>query len=226
MNQKKIIFEWLAVNLAGWIIFASLLNFVFPLFEPDPTKASFFIGITFIGLLLGTSIGIMQWLWLNAKKQHIQPFWWILETACGWGSVGLMFFFWMLLDCIPVYSMIFLMFVGFILGLVQALILRKPIGTSISWIVANVLGIFIFGLSAYGLLFILFIPIIYQSFFQNVLNSIYSHLNFYLPPKGLYFSYLMIVSLIMPILGAVTTALPTGFVIYKRFNSSMSGKMS
>lgn len=220
--RKKFILEWLAVNLVGWIIFASVLIFVFPLFEPDPKKASFFIGITFIGLLLGTSVGIMQWLWLNTKKQHIQPFWWILETACGWGSAGLMFFFWMSLDYIPAYSVIFLVLVGFIIGLVQALILRKSISISIWWIVANVLGIFVFGLSTYGLFFI---PLIYQSFFLSVLSSIYSYLHFYLPPKGLYFLYLMFLFIIMPILGTVTTALPTGFILYKKFNSDVSGKM-
>jgi len=194
----------------------------------NPNFPMNFISAVILGVLFGASIGGLQWLWLSAKGWRIPALWWIAISLLCWGVSTLI----SSLPSIPGAGLDFissdfptigLLILGVVLGALQAVVMRKSLRSSIWWVAANALGMFVLGLAIYC---IGYFPWEYKPFFRNILYWVYdlvSHSGFYvyLPPKLVYGVFFWPV--VLPILAAMTTSLPTGFLLLHEFRSRNAG---
>jgi len=216
-SKTKFIFEWVRNNFYGWVIF----DFILPIgfrslgsLEPDTKQVSFYYGVTIMGLLLGASVGSMQWLWLNAKKWQLQAFWWIFVTTLGWGFSALLISSWPSIAHMHSYSTeACLLLVGVVIGTLQAIVWRKSIRKSVLWIAASAFEMLVLGWAVYG---VISGPILFKAVLLNTFHSLFV----WMPAKVFYFLFIWI---ILPFLGAITTALPTGFLLYSELHSRSAG---
>lgn len=164
-NKWQFLFEWSILNSVGWII-----GFLFVWFIRTSNLDAIFSHrfsvwqATLGWLLLGTSIGIFQWLKLRRFK--INFFMWVFVTAFGlcfleFLSLGMESLqnSWQIVpqgranlgefignidinkNIAIVFGWVTILIDGFIISGLQAVILRKHIPKPILWVKANMLGL-------------------------------------------------------------------------------------
>jgi hypothetical protein len=233
-NNRQFLFEWSILNSVGWIIGILSIWFIRTSNIEAINHDRFSVWQATLGwLLLGTSIGMFQWLKLRRFK--INFFMWVFVTALGlffleplsrgmesllndWqivpqGRVDLGEF----IGNIDVGKNIAILFGGvtilidgFITSGLQAIIIRRAIPKPVLWVKANMLGL---------LLLAVIISLAY--FFKRiVLTTIYSGA-WFLESSELGFLYVIadIAIFLLPVLIAIgfsaMISLPTGKLLIK-----------
>jgi hypothetical protein len=217
-NKHSQIFSWIKYNLTGWSI-GILCGFFIALFlltpfEPllNPFTKSIFAGI-FFWSPFGLSIGITQQ--LRLKKWKFQANDWVLATTIGWFFSGTAFSF--TYDyfarqnnhadvrMIVITAILVMLTGGLIIGGFQSIAIRKALSRIDVWILANALGMLFLGLIVLGTFFSL-TPIFLKFFFAD----------------GSFILSLVSSLISMLFFGVFTLHIPTGIILLKYGNSSMS----
>jgi hypothetical protein len=236
MNKKGFMLGWLAVNLLGWMIgiysaffrmgdILSQLENVTGLWQlPDN------IGLIFasISIPLGLGLGIMQCTQLGRWKISAIP--WIIVTALAWIIPFLAFsrIRYILLWTDPMGSgftdyleslwflyPIALLIVGADVGLLQVLVMGKSISKPGFWVLANALGLLVFGLLVDGLLRI---PM--GLWLGGIVYLIKNSGSFLGRPD----EQLSVIWLSLPFLATLIMALPMGFILLRYGNSPLNAE--
>ncbi|MCP4412783.1 MAG: hypothetical protein GY808_09490 [Gammaproteobacteria bacterium] len=129
-----------------WVLVNTISVFIGMLFGFTGLGETFLALVVF-GITCGGIIGITQWLVLRLYIKQVS--WWILATSLGW-TIG-----WIVIDVIiNNYSRIivddwstFIAFIvtfgvtlGFIIGLMQWMVLKRLVAKSIWWIIGSILS--------------------------------------------------------------------------------------
>ncbi len=197
----------------GWIVGVFSTIFLIFLFSFD------IIGV-FIWFPLGLSIGVLQS--LELRQWNIKSSSWIWITAFGWWTIS--FYFDVdAFDFPELGPIILLIVLGALLGVCQALIIRKVFTRSGLWVLLTTLGVCALVFIQFHLLFppysyhpTFFEKLIYQLFAESN-PSLYDFLTTFTEEISI---------VVFPFVGALTTAVPTGVVLAKSIGSKSRDETS
>ena len=223
MKRNQILLSWLSVNLVGWMIglywisfhtgqVAKALNINNDFSSlPDALLQMLLMVILPLGLALGilqsTQMGrwkVNGWAWIAATAIGlIAPIWalsrirwYLLMNTDPMGDAFVTY-----LERLWVIYPDILLVTGLWTGALQALVMGKAMSRPVLWVLANALGLPLFGWVA---ALIVNIPLSKNNF------EFLAQPNSYLIPPRYWWSLIV---LLLPLVAALLTALPTGWVL-------------
>jgi len=226
MNNARFTREWFGFNFAGWIIGDIIYAIIYQPYLLFSLQKNPELKIAFL-LLICIGIASIQWFRLRLKDWKIQLIPWILITSVGWGtsvsivggfSVNLIQFrnFIWLAVCLYMAGIFTL---GAIIGIIQAVTIRKSLARPELWILANGFGLLTLGLYVIGIN-------IFVATFRSPIAHILNSIGFYTYSHGGRTLLLLFIWITLPLIGTLTTAIPISMILSRygiRHSSSARG---
>src|SRR5512145_3046405 len=210
--SRSIFFRWMGLSILGWIVGVFSTIFLIYIYNFLPPLDSVIIEL-FIWLPLGFSIGILQSLQLKQWSIKLPAWTWI--TAFGWWAIS--FYFDVdVFDSPQLGGIVLLIVLGTLLGISQALTIKNIFSRSALWVLVTVLGVCALVFLQFHLLFP---PYSYHAtLYERFIYQLFAESNYNLYVSLSTFSEEISI-LVFPFIGTLTTAVPTGLLLAKFFDS-------